>query len=49
MHAEAQRVLSGNTNDDDVVIVKNLVKVGQLGGEVYKSHKRYIRLANGIL
>ena len=30
MHAEAQRVLSGNTNEDDIVIVKNLVKVDQL-------------------
>ena len=25
--AEAQRVLSGNINEDDVIIVKNLVKV----------------------
>ena len=34
MNAEAQRVLSGNINEDDVIIVKNLVKVGQLGGKV---------------
>lgn len=29
VHAEAKRVLSGNTSDDDVVIIKDLVKVGQ--------------------
>ena len=27
MHAEAQNVLSGNTNDDNAIIIKNLVKV----------------------
>ena len=27
MHAEAQKVLSGNANDDNAIIIKNLVKV----------------------
>ena len=35
MQAETQRVLSGNINDDDVVIVKNLVKVSQLHSKIH--------------
>lgn len=27
VHAEAQKVLSGNANDDNAIIIKNLVKV----------------------
>lgn len=30
MHTEAQNVLSGNANDDNAIIVKNLVKVGNV-------------------
>ena len=29
VQAEAKRILSGSTNDDDVVVIKNLTKVDQ--------------------
>ena len=29
VQAEAKRILSGSTNDEDVVVIKNLTKVDQ--------------------
>ena len=44
MHAEAHRVLCENTNEDDAVVIKNLVKVMQVEIELSCLYGIYVKL-----